>query len=123
LPEAPGPQSLSIHAGGRDDLVNFACPRASARDDFKAMSHFKPLALAALMSVWLASAAMAGPPSYLLLRQTEAPGPHLQPGHPAAIHYDVRARGYAYGYFGVAPRTHHSRHFGIHRDYTQWSRW
>ena len=88
------------------------------------MTYFKHLLLAGvLLAGCLCGVATAGPPSYLLLRDDEAPGPRLQPAHPAAIHYDVRARGYAYGYFGVAPRTHHSRHFGIYRDYTQWSRW
>lgn len=67
--------------------------------------------------------AHAGPPSYLLLRQPEAPGPRHQPGFAAAALYDVRAYPYAYGYFGIAPRTHASRHFGIRRDYIQWSRW
>lgn len=29
--------------------------------------------------------------------------------------------GYAYGWFGVAARRHPERHFGYHRNYTQWS--
>jgi hypothetical protein len=67
--------------------------------------------------------ALAGPPSYLLLRRSESPGPHGHPGYPAAEYYDARTHGYAYGYFGVAPRNHWSRHFGINRMYTQWSQW
>lgn len=65
--------------------------------------------------------ASAGPPSYLLLRQPESPGPYHHPGYPSAARYDVRSCGYAYGYFGVTPRMHASRHFGFYRDYTQWS--
>ncbi len=70
-----------------------------------------------------AAAAQAGPPSYLLLRQPESPGPHNRHGQPAATYYDVRADGYAYGYFGVGPRSHWSRSFGVNRMHTQWSRW
>jgi hypothetical protein len=69
------------------------------------------------------STAWAGPPSYLLLRQPESPGPKGQPGGPASAYYDVRTDGYAYGYFGASPRDHYSRHFGVLRMYTQWSRW
>ena len=85
--------------------------------------------LAALLSAlvlagtFASSVATAGPPSYLLLRQPESPGPHYHPGYPAAVSYDVRAYPYAYGWFGVAPRSHASRHFGYYRTYTQWSRW
>lgn len=71
----------------------------------------------------LATPALAGPPSYLLLRRPESPAPHNQPGHPVAEFYDTRTFGYAYGYFGVAPRTHWSRHYGINRAFTQFSRW
>ena len=78
---------------------------------------------ALVASAVVPSIATAGPPSYLLLRQPESPGPHYHPGYPAAITYDVRAYPYAYGWFGVAPRSHASRHFGYYRTYTQWSRW
>jgi hypothetical protein len=88
------------------------------------MTRIKCLALAVLLVLGcLPSATFAGPPSYLLLRDPESPGPKLQPGYPGSVSYDVRACGYAYGYFGVAPRAHCSRHFGIYRTYTQWSRW
>jgi hypothetical protein len=70
-----------------------------------------------------AATAHAGPPSYLLLRQPESPGPKGKPGQPAAQYFDVRTDGYAYGYFGVGPRSHWSRHFGVNRMVTQWSRW
>jgi hypothetical protein len=124
LPRFRDPQSLPPPNADADDPADFACRRRPAQDDFEAMTHFQRLALAAvLLSGCLISTAAAGPPSYLLLRDAEAPGPHLQPAYPAAIHYDARTRGYAYGYFGVKPRTHASRHFGIYRDYTQWSRW
>ena len=67
--------------------------------------------------------AAAAPPAYLLLRRAESPGKHFRPGHSDAAMYDARAGGYAYGYFGVAPRSHASRHFGNYRAYTQWSSW
>jgi hypothetical protein len=80
-----------------------------------------------LLSIALVLAAAAtacgAPPSYLLLRQPESPRPKNHPGQPAAEYYDVRTDGYAYGYFGAAPRSHWSRHFGVHRMYTQWMRW
>lgn len=65
----------------------------------------------------------AAPPAYLVLRRVEAPGPHGQPGHWDAALVERRASGYAYGFFGVAPRAHASRHFGFYRTYTQWSTW
>jgi hypothetical protein len=80
-------------------------------------------AIAVAVLLLAATPVTAGPPSYLLLRQPESPGPHNHPGEPAAAYYDVRTDGYAYGYFGASPRTHHSRHFGVLRMYTQWSRW
>jgi hypothetical protein len=70
-----------------------------------------------------AAPAAAGPPSYLLLRRAESPAKHYAPGHYDAAMYDARTSGYAYGYFGVAPRSHASRHFGYYRNYTQWSTW
>ena len=79
--------------------------------------------LAAVVFATHTATCYAGPPSYLLLRQPESPGPFHLPGRPAAVYYEVRADGYAYGYFGVAPRTHWSRSFGVNRVHKQWSRW
>jgi hypothetical protein len=76
-----------------------------------------------LVALALCSPALAGPPSYLLLRQTTSPGPQHQAGYPAAQYYDARTYGYAYGWFGAAPRTHLSRHFGVNRMYTQYGSW
>jgi hypothetical protein len=75
----------------------------------------------ALGSLAVESTARAAPPSYWLLRRPESPGKHYQPGYPDAAYYDARTSGYAYGYFGVAPRSHASRHFGYYRNFTQWS--
>jgi hypothetical protein len=77
------------------------------------------LALTAV--VVMAAPAQAGPPAYLILRRAESPGKFHRPGHTDAALYDTRTSGYAYGYFGVAPRAHASRHFGFYRTYTQWS--
>lgn len=74
-----------------------------------------------LFSLLGASPALAGPPAYLLLRRPESPGKCYAAGYPDAANYDVRTSGYAYGYFGVAPRQHASRHFGYYRTFTQWS--
>ena len=77
--------------------------------------------LFAMVLTWTAAPAWAGPPAYLLLRRPESPGPHYAAGYHDAASYDVRTSGYAYGYFGVAPRVHASRHFGYYRTYTQWT--
>jgi hypothetical protein len=69
------------------------------------------------------SEAIAGPPTYRILRRHAAPAKHHQPGHPEAVMVDARATGYAYGFFGVPPRSHASRHFGYYRTFTQWSVW
>jgi hypothetical protein len=57
----------------------------------------------------------------LILRRSESPGNRYAPGYYDAAMYDARTSGYAYGFFGVAPRSHASRHFGYYRNYTQWS--
>jgi len=76
-----------------------------------------------VLALVIATAAQAGPPTYLMLRRPESPGKHYQPGKPDVAMLDARTSGYAYGFFGVAPRSHASRHFGINRNYTQWSFW
>jgi hypothetical protein len=78
--------------------------------------------LAILLVAGSAAHAFATPPAYLVLRRHASPGQNHRPGHADAAMYDARTSGYAYGYFGVAPRSHASRHFGYHRTYTQWSR-
>jgi len=78
---------------------------------------------ACVLAVAFAGNVQAGPPTYLMLRRPESPGKHYQPGKPDAAMLDARTSGYAYGFFGVAPRSHASRHFGINRNYTQWSFW
>ena len=78
--------------------------------------------LAAVMMLPGPPAAVAGPPSYLLLRQTESPAAPGG-GHTGARGFDARTQGYAYGYFGACPHPQPQRQFGIHRVYTQWSHW
>jgi hypothetical protein len=78
---------------------------------------------AAVLLVIATNAALAAPPAYLILRQHSSPGQNHRPGHADAAMYDARTSGYAYGYFGAAPRSHASRHVGYYRTYTQWSRW
>ena len=65
----------------------------------------------------------ATPPAYLILRRVESPGKNYARGHADAALYDARTSGYAYGFFGAAPRAHASRHFGYYRTYTQWATW
>ena len=77
----------------------------------------------ALLTIGGSSISWAGPPAYLLVRRPESPGQHYRPGVADASAHDVRASGYAYGWFGAAPRSHASRHFGYFRTYTQWSKW
>ena len=83
----------------------------------------RTLLLALALIALAASPVLAGPPSYLLLRQSESPGPKGKHGQPAAAYYDVRTDGYAYGYFGVSPRSHWSKSSGVLRIRHQWSRW
>jgi len=81
-------------------------------------------ALGAILLVLAVSVtASAGPPAYLTLQRAESPGRHFHRGQPDAALYDARTSGYAYGWFGVAPRRDASRHFGYYRTYTQWSTW
>ena len=79
--------------------------------------------LTGLVLIFAVNAALATPPAYLVLRRHASPGQNHRPGHADAAMFDARASGYAYGYFGAAPRSHASRHFGYYRTYTQWSRW
>ena len=81
------------------------------------------LTAALLLAMSAAAPASAGPPSYLVLRRPEAPANHFQPGYYDAAMYDARTSGYAYGFFGVAPRSHFSRNFGTYRNYTQFARY
>ena len=82
------------------------------------------LLLAAVCAMFACDDAQAGPPSYLLLRNTETPtAGHHQPSHAASVPQEVHAQGYAYGWFSACPREHAQRHFGYYRTYTQWSSW
>jgi hypothetical protein len=84
------------------------------------------LIAAVLLATNVSSSASAGPPlppGYLVLRRPEAPANHYRPGYYDAAMYDARTSGYAYGFFGAAPRSHYSRHFGTYRNYTQFSRY
>ena len=89
------------------------------------LSHCRWLAVlgAGLLFIGAINTALAAPPAYLILRRQASPGQNHRPGHADAAMYDARTSGYAYGYFGAAPRSHASRHFGYYRTYTQWSRW
>lgn len=87
------------------------------------MTHFQKYVVVCFFVLAAVCHASAAPPAYRVLRRTESPGRHHQPGHPDAVMVESRAAGYAYGYFGVAPRSHASRHFGYYRAYTQWSVW
>ncbi len=61
-------------------------------------------------------------PSYLVLRTPKSPHrPAATYGYYPGRAQEVTAQGYAYGWFGVSPRQHWSRHFGTSRNYTQWS--
>lgn len=90
------------------------------------MSNRRLAAIAIVMLSLFASVpsgSRAASPAYLLLRRAESPGRNYHRGYPDAATYDVRTSGYAYGWFGVTPRAHASRHFGYYRTYTQWSVW
>ncbi len=77
--------------------------------------------IALLLAILVAPrAAIAGPPSYLLLRRTESPAAPGG-GHTGARGFDARTQGYAYGHFGACPQSQPQRQFGMYRTYTQWS--
>ena len=79
--------------------------------------------IALLLAAFTApQSAMAGPPSYLLLRRAETPAPPGG-GHDGARGFDARTQGYAYGHFGACPHPQPQRQFGTYRTYTQWSWW
>jgi hypothetical protein len=104
---------------------SFSCRRddASSVSNFPHTIRIASATLIAALALGVCSAAHAGPPAYLILRRPESPGRHYHPGYSDAAMYDARTSGYAYGFFGVAPRSHASRHFGYYRNYTQWSFW
>lgn len=78
------------------------------------------LLLAGLISCCAAPAA-ADYPHYLIL-QTPPSGPrHVSQGFNPGLPERVSTPAYSYGYFGVAPRKHVSRHFGYYRNYTECS--
>ena len=64
--------------------------------------------------------ARADYPSYILLRQSNNYHPHAIDPY-GGNGYAVQTSSYAYGWFGVAPRRHYSRHFGYHNFYTEWT--
>lgn len=83
-------------------------------------SYLRSLLLSTLLIAGFASTAAAIPPSYLILRRSEGPGPHNMPGKPPAYVQPVPGYGYAYGWFGATPRAHSDRSYGYYREYTQW---
>jgi hypothetical protein len=85
------------------------------------MRSFTLLVVLLLTAFALVTTAEAAPPTYLLLRKMETPGPYRVPGKPPAAMQPTRSYGYAYGWFGAAPRQHAARHFGYYRNYTEWS--
>ena len=78
--------------------------------------------LGSVLSLGQVSSSEAQDPSYLILRAPAAPHPHHpRHGQYPGQGYGVQTRTYAYGWFGVPPRRHWSRHFGYYRNYTEWS--
>ena len=78
--------------------------------------------LLAILCLAPGASAVAGPPSYLLLRRAESPAAPVG-GHAGARGFDARTQGYAYGHFGACPHPQPQRQFGYYRTYTQWSFW
>ncbi|MBM4003738.1 MAG: hypothetical protein FJ295_10690 [Planctomycetes bacterium] len=62
-------------------------------------------------------------PSYLILRTPKSSASFKAThGYYPGQAQEVHAQSYSYGWFGVSPRHHWSRHFGTSRNYTQWTR-
>lgn len=61
-------------------------------------------------------------PSYLTLQTPTANVPHHPTyGYSPGYAYGINTHAYSYGWFGVKPKPQWSRHFGVNRNYTQWS--
>lgn len=76
-----------------------------------------------LVLVLLAIPAQAAPPPpYLVLTTPRVPSQH-QPtyGYYPGYAQPVQSSMYSYGWFGVKPRRHWSKHHGFYRSYTEWS--
>ncbi len=56
-------------------------------------------------------------PGYIVLRHARDTSHALQDAPQTRI---STVQPFAYGWFGVAPRRHYSRHFGYYREFTQW---
>ena len=68
------------------------------------------LLLAAVLLAVATTASAGEKPPYQILQVKPCGEPHCTTATP-----------YAYGWFGVQPRTHAQRHFGYQRNYTEWS--
>ncbi len=78
----------------------------------------KVLGLVLLLLLILGPSAQAAPPYQTLDRAPSLTNPHGNRTMPLPV------RGYAYGYFGSSRGSGMAqRSFGIHRSYTQWSKW
>jgi hypothetical protein len=77
------------------------------------------LLLGMTLSLLITSQAVAGPPSYLLLKRASTPHA-LHAGEPNGVGYAAPAQGYAYGWFGVCPRVHPERQMGSYRANIDW---
>jgi len=95
------------------------------------MTSFKLLLASAVLSAGLIPAGSApaqSPPA----RQPSAPSywtlaaPQVRQGNHTHRFYPgyarpVQTQTYAYGWFGVQPRRHWSKHYGYYGNFTQWS--
>jgi hypothetical protein len=75
--------------------------------------------------LWIAcgSATQAASPSeYLILRPNMVKtGKHGRRVFHPGLETPAVAQGYAYGWFGAAPRGHWSRHTGYYNNYIRWT--
>jgi hypothetical protein len=87
------------------------------------------LAVFAAATILVGDHAAANPPTYLVLRSPSVPvrhhrsriAHHTTQAAPRGRAVHLNARSYAYGWFGVAPRSHWSRHHGYYGNFTEWS--
>jgi hypothetical protein len=64
----------------------------------------------------------ASPSEYVILHPNMVKmGKHGKRIYHPAEEVPAVAQGYAYGWFGAAPRNHWSRHTGYYDNYTRWS--
>jgi hypothetical protein len=79
------------------------------------------IVLALVAAICFTRPATAQYPPYKILQTPPSGCRQASLGNNSGIGQGVSAPAYSYGYFGVAPRKHGSRHHGYYNNYSEWS--